>query len=125
MKKVDSRRNAPYVIASGACTARRSIRTPNADSSFKSMDRHASTTALARDDRKTSKVANPNHTTRAARLKNKQSNNSKHAQRRQDFEARIGALQGERGDKTDGLSHKRAEAIHDSSPKDNAKRSKL
>ena len=30
------------------------------------------------------------------------------------------ALQGERGDKTDGLSHKRAEAIHDSSPKANA-----
>ncbi len=35
------------------------------------------------------------------------------------------ALQGERGDKTNGLSHKRAEAIHDSSPKANAKRSKL
>ncbi|STO96197.1 hypothetical protein [Helicobacter canis] len=43
------------------------------------------------------------------------------ARRRQDFEARIGALQGERGDKTSGLSHKRAAAIHDSSPKANAK----
>ena len=50
----------------------------------------------------------------------RESNNSAHAQRRQDFEARIGVLQGERGDKTDGLSHKRAEAIHDSSPKANA-----
>ena len=52
--------------------------------------------------------------------RNEQSNNSTQVARRQDFEARIGALQGERGDKTDGLSHKRAEAIHDSSPKANA-----
>ena len=30
-----------------------------------SMDRHASTTALARDDRKTSNAKNPNHTNQA------------------------------------------------------------
>ena len=68
---------------------------------------------------------NSTPTTQAARLKNKKRPKSKHAQRRQDFEARIVALQGERGDKTSGLSHKRAAAIHDSSPKANAKRSKL
>ena len=47
MKKVDSRRNAPFVIASGACTAWQSISTPKVDSS---MDRHADKSA--RDDRK-------------------------------------------------------------------------
>ena len=81
MKKVNSRRNAPLVIASGACTAWQSINTQKVDSSFKAMDRHASTAALARDDRKTSNATNPNHTTQAARLKNKQSDNSKHAKR--------------------------------------------
>ena len=89
MKKVDSRRNAPFVIASGACTAWQSINTQKVDSSFKAMDRHADKSA--RDDRKTSKVANPNHTTRAARLKNKQSNKSKHAQRRKDSSPKANA----------------------------------
>ncbi len=93
MKKVDSRRNAPYVIASGACTAWQSINTQKADSreayfaSAKFMDRHADKSA--RDDREG----------RARLASERESNNSKHAQRRQDFEARIGALQGERGDK--------------------------
>ena len=54
--KVDSRRNDPFVIASGACTAWRSINTPKADSreayfaSAKFMDRHA-LQSKARDDR--------------------------------------------------------------------------
>ncbi|STO96212.1 hypothetical protein [Helicobacter canis] len=56
--KVDSRRNAPFVIASGACTAWQSINTPKADSreayfaSAKFMDRHDA--IAARDDRKRS-----------------------------------------------------------------------
>ena len=52
--------------------------------------------------------------------KNEQSNNSSQATRRQDFGDRIGAFQAVRGDKTDGLSHKRGAAIADSSPKANA-----
>ena len=52
--------------------------------------------------------------------KNEQSNNSNQVTRRQDFGDRIGALQAARGDKTDGLSHKRGAGIADSSPKANA-----
>ncbi|STO96207.1 hypothetical protein [Helicobacter canis] len=62
MKKVDSRKNA--ILASlrdtALAVAWQSINTPKADSS---MDRHADKSA--RDDRETSKAANPNHTTQA------------------------------------------------------------
>ncbi len=93
----------------------------NTASVFGRMDRHALQSKARDDNKKADSRRNaPNLNTPQDSRNNEQRNNSTHAKRRQDFEARIGALQGERGDKAGCLSHKRATAIHDSSPKANA-----
>ena len=79
----------------------------NATSAFGRVDCHADKSA--RNDRE-----------KVDSNKNEQSNNSNQVTRRQDFGDRIGALQAARGDKTDGLFHKRGAGIADSSPKANA-----
>ena len=77
------------------------------------------TSAFGRVDCRADKSAR-NDDKKVDSRRSEQSNNSNQATRRQDFGDRIGALQAARGDKTDGLSHKRGAGITDSSPKANA-----
>lgn len=76
------------------------------------VDSHASTSALDRNDNLTT-------ISQAAGFEIPNTKDSTYTGGRI-LELESGLLQGARGDKTGGLSHKRAAAIHDSSPKANA-----
>lgn len=101
------------------------------DSSTAAMDRHASTTALARDDRENAdstptpttqppQDSSPTPSTQDSSPTSTKAVTPTLTPSQQDsriFALESRALQGERGDKTNGLSHKRAAAITDSSQK--------
>lgn len=98
------------------------------DSSTAAMDRHATASAVSRDDREnadstpqaTPQDSSPTPSTQDSSPTSTKAVTPTLTPSQQDsriFALESRALQGERGDKTNGLSHKRAAAITDSSQK--------